>query len=619
MDHRVMRTTLAAASLVLAAGGSALAQATYAPAAVPRIDVPQAGPAELDRSRLGAPVYAAPGYAPVYAAAARSSGYPPAPPSLLVPVQYTPQAGYAPPASAAPPYAPADAAAISAALGSLLAVPPSPAAASPGVAAQEQALAAFYAERGYAPVWVDAHGLDARAVAAITRIKAAAADGLNPDSFLTPDPDRSVGSTADDLARAELAVSRAALLYARQAQAGRILPRALSPLATAEPPIPDPLAAMRTVAGAGDVAAALDNFNPPHAGFQALRSKLAELTANRRAAETVPEVPAGAILRPGRIDPRVPLLRDRLKLSAAYTEEYTPDLVAAVQAFQKSRGLRPNGVIGDQTVQALNDVRRGDPTADVIANMERWRWLPRDLGESNVFVNIPSYELRIFRNGMETYKSRVVVGKPTNQTPIFSNAIQFVIVNPFWNVPNSIAVKEMLPNLRNDPGYLERQGIEVVRVDGRKAQVVSPWSIDWSSVSMNRLQFRQLPGERNALGRIKFMFPNEHAVYLHDTPSRSLFARDMRALSHGCVRVDNPLQFGEALLGTEGMTAKKLGAMVGGSEKRVGIRTPIPVHLAYFTVFVDSTGALHNLPDVYGYDRLVRRALGLEGIATAAQ
>jgi murein L,D-transpeptidase YcbB/YkuD len=209
------------------------------------------------------------------------------------------------------------------------------------------------------------------------------------------------------------------------------------------------------------------------------------------------------------------------------------------------------------------------------------------------------------------------VGSVTNQTPIFSNTIQFLIVNPYWHVPYSIASKEMLPKLQQDPTYLARQGIEVVYVRGGRRQVLDSTAIDWSNISLKGLHFRQPPGERNALGHIKFMFPNEHSVYLHDTPTRNLFGRTNRALSHGCVRVEDPFALAEILLGVQnGWTKDKVKRLVGGAERRINLPEAVPVHLTYFTSFVDGAGNLKKLNDIYGHDRRMRSALGLELMAS---
>ena len=226
--------------------------------------------------------------------------------------------------------------------------------------------------------------------------------------------------------------------------------------------------------------------------------------------------------------------------------------------------------------------------------MERWRWLPRDLGEKHVFVNIPEYRVRVMDRGAVAHEARVIVGKPDSPTPVFSDRMQFLVVNPSWFVPPSIMKKEFLPRLAEDPTYAERRGYQVIR-RGKTIYVKQP------------------PGERNALGNIKFMFPNRHAVYLHDTPSRGLFGADRRAFSHGCVRVDQPFRLAEHVLGKDnGWSEQRVRGLVGRGEQSVKLSQPLPVHLAYFTQSVDDMGTLQAHDDIYGHNRRVKAALGLE-------
>jgi murein L,D-transpeptidase YcbB/YkuD len=479
-------------------------------------------------------------------------------------------------------------------------------------ASRLEALTAFYAARQYRPLWSENGQWSVQAKAAAARIARAAEDGLDPRAYRLPAaPD---AASTDALASADIELSAAVVAYASQAQGGRIDPHSISPLITAKPTKPEAAAVLAKVAAATDTAGVLDSYNPPHDGFRKLRSKLAELRKARGARDTLPEVPAGRLIRPGMADPRVPVLRARLDVPARSDTVYNEELVEAVRAFQRSKGLSDEAVVGNLTLAALNDEISNDPMADTLVNMERWRWLPRDLGRMHVFVNIPEYHAWVMKDGAAIHDTRVVVGLPTNQTPVFSDAIQFMIVNPSWNVPYSIASKEMLPKLQQDPTYLARQGIEVVQVRGNRRQVIDSTAVDWTNTSLKGLHFRQPPGERNALGNIKFMFPNEHAVYLHDTPSRTLFGRATRSLSHGCVRVEDPFALAEVLLGVEnGWSKEKVKRLIGGSERRINLKTPVPVHLAYFTAFVDDTNTLKTHKDIYGHDARMRAALNLPG------
>jgi L,D-transpeptidase YcbB len=295
-------------------------------------------------------------------------------------------------------------------------------------------------------------------------------------------------------------------------------------------------------------------------------------------------------------DPRVTLIRARFGLDAAPGPEdlvYDTRVAAAVADFQKANGLPASGILSRRTLAALagGDVSRLEN--EILANMERWRWMPRDIGATHIEVNIPEFMVSVVRDGEVVERNKVVVGKATTPTPVFSNTMQYLIVNPYWNVPQSIIRKEMLPKHGGDPSYLGRLGYQV---SSRHGQLV----------------VRQPPGERNALGRIKFMFPNDYSVYLHDTPSRALFGATQRAFSHGCVRVDQPFAFAEAVLGRDnGWSVERVKHLIGGSERYVNLPKPLPIHIEYFTAFVDQSGELQLRDDIYGYSARVRIALGL--------
>jgi murein L,D-transpeptidase YcbB/YkuD len=231
--------------------------------------------------------------------------------------------------------------------------------------------------------------------------------------------------------------------------------------------------------------------------------------------------------------------------------------------------------------------------AELISNMERWRWLPADLGARHIMVNVPEYRLRFFDDEKVIHQTRVIVGKEKSQTPIFSEEMKYLVVNPSWTIPPSIMKKEILPALASDPYYAERKGYKIIRRG-------------------NKISVQQPPGERNALGFVKFMFPNQHAVYLHDTPNRNLFSAAKRAFSHGCVRVEQPFQLAEEILGQDGKwSEEKLRGLIGKGERYVHLRNPLPVHLTYFTVAIDEHGDMKTFDDLYGLDHKVQAALGL--------
>ncbi|WP_148209784.1 L,D-transpeptidase family protein [Azorhizobium caulinodans] len=476
---------------------------------------------------------------------------------------------------------------------------------------EQEAIQSFYAARQDEPVFVTDKGLNAVGKGVEARFAAAAEDGLDPAAY--PVPKLAAQPDLPALARAEVRLAASALLYARHAQAGRFDPSRISPQLTPLRTFPDPVTVLSGLVDAKDASAVLAAYNPTHAGYKALKAKLA--LADSHAGPAPVRVPGGPTLRPGDMDARVPALRARLGLKSATASDrlYDADLARAVAAFQGASGLNADGVVGPSTLEVLNRVENpAERRADIIANMERWRWLPRDLGSVHVMVNIPEFVVRVVDDGKTIHQTRVVVGKPENQTPLLTHDMEYVVLNPYWNIPPSIARKEMLPNLQRDPYFLARQGMEVVK-NGR---VVDPGTVNWAQ-GTGGYSFRQPPGERNALGRIKFMFPNDHSVYLHDTPSKALFANDRRAYSHGCIRVQDPLKFAEVIFNIgmpgQGWTDEKIGKMLGGAERYLTLKQRIPVHLVYFTTFVDDSGRLVSREDVYGTNAKVKEALGLDG------
>jgi murein L,D-transpeptidase YcbB/YkuD len=475
------------------------------------------------------------------------------------------------------------------------------------------AIVAFYSGRNDQPLWVDAKGLTQTAKQAIDRLSRASEDGLNASDY--PVPAITGDLTAESLAKAEIALTQSAMKYARQAQAGRFDPSRLGELVTEKPSIPDPDSVLKSLAAASNISDALEAYNPPHEGYKRLKAKLAEIEAGKPVAVQA-RVPAGPTIRPGEKDTRVALLRNRLGVTGTATADdaaiYDEPLVEAVKMFQKTRGLKPSGLIGQQTVDAVNDDAPGIDTraADIIANMERWRWLSRDLGQLHVMVNVPDFSLTVVRDGVVTHKTKAIVGRVANPTPIFSETMTHIIVNPYWNVPYSIVKKEYLAKAQETNGEALTRGNFEVEVGNK---TVDPATVDWTTVNASEVHLRQRPGEGNALGNIKFMFPNQHSVYIHDTSSRGLFVQSYRSLSHGCVRVQDPFSFADALLAEEptALTGTKLKSMLGGGEKYLWLKKTIPVHIAYFTEFVDDAGMLQTRPDLYGHNARTKQLLGL--------
>jgi murein L,D-transpeptidase YcbB/YkuD len=369
----------------------------------------------------------------------------------------------------------------------------------------------------------------------------------------------------------------------------------------------------------GSIAEDLRALAPQHGEYRRLQKALAHYVeiaeaGGWRALPGAVAAGAGASglakLKPGDRGSHVAALRQRLAASGDLEDGEQSDLfddrvAAAVARFQRRHGLEPDGVVGARVVAELNvPVERR--LAQIELNLERWRWLPHDLGDRYIFVNIPEYRLEVHERDRVALAMNVIVGAKDTPTPIFSDTLTHIVFSPYWNVPDSIASGETLPAVQSDPSFLERNRIEVVGTSGR---VVDPSTIDWTSVGGDDTnafpyRFRQRPGASNSLGLVKFVFPNEHDVYLHDTPADALFKRASRPLSHGCVRVEQPVALAEYLLRgqSEWSDQRIQAAMHGGQEQHVKLARPIPVHLMYWTTRADEDGTVQFRQDVYGRD-----------------
>lgn len=486
---------------------------------------------------------------------------------------------------------------------------------------QTQKLYFFYGARHFEPLWLTkaddgSIAFSPNAEKIIQVFKDSELEGFRPSDYLTADLDvAAAGSDPAKLAALETAFSSAAIRYAQDAFGGRISPLDVNKTWTITPKRINEAEMLVKLADSSEPDKLLLALSPTQPEFLGLKAALAKFYdgAVMDAAITIPE---GKLLKPGMQDERVTLLRQRLDVpepdipetaGAAVTVDinYDQPLVEAVQAFQESLGLNGDGVIGPATIAALNG---GSATTkeDIVANMERWRWEPNDYGDFQVTVNIPEFRLWIMNKDEVHYTTRVVVGTPKNQTALFNDEIEHIVVNPYWNVPSSIATNEIKPHLIANPGYLASQNMEML--SGGK--VINASAIDWTQTNINKFHIRQRPGAGNALGRVKFLFPNQHDIYLHDTPSKSLFSRSFRAYSHGCVRVENPMDFADALLKLEpSLSAETLTASFGDTERWFNLTTKIPVHISYFTLRVDADGTIRSYGDVYGMNQRLKELL----------
>ncbi len=466
---------------------------------------------------------------------------------------------------------------------------------------ERASIEAFYSERNFAPLWITNGAVNPRGNAATDYLAHVDEHGLEPSDY--PTPEFKAGAETDALAEAELKLTHSVITFARHAQTGRVHYSRIAADILYELDRPEPADVLKKIATSASTADALDSFHPQHAGYKALRAKLAEA---RKTPDGAPQrIPGGPALKYSKDkkgnevlmeDPRVPALRAKLGAEGdAASKVYDKALADAVTKFQKSNKLPPNGQLNAVTLDAINGPRRDRDTDVIIANLERWRWMPRDLGKTYVMVNIPDYTLKIVHNGALYWQTKIVVGKPSQATPITSAEMKFITVNPTWNVPPSIIQNEYLPAYAQDPTVLERMGLKIQQNPDGTVRIWQP------------------PGDRNALGRIRFNFPNKFLVYQHDTPDKHLFAHDKRAYSHGCMRVNDPLMYGEKILSIalpqENYTAERLRKMFGGSEININFPFNIPVHLTYQSAYVDDAGKLVIREDVYGRDARVIAAL----------
>jgi murein L,D-transpeptidase YcbB/YkuD len=465
-------------------------------------------------------------------------------------------------------------------------------------------------------------------------VDAAATDGAAPaDTAVAPDasapanapvatdaaaPAKSaaIPSHDKDLMQFELAMSAKVLLFAQDMVRGRVDANRLSGYHDIKRRDMNLSVVLPLAEQGADAAAYLEGLAPQSAHFMALKAELARLQAEAADAGEAIALPQSLLLKPGNSSEDLPKIvaviekrgSDALKTqhaatlaSYAKTPDYTPELVEVVKSFQSELGLKADGVIGAATLRKMAGHTPKDKIEKVVVAMEQARWLPDDLGARHVFINQPAYRVYYHEHGAEQFSMRVVVGSKAHQTFFFQDKIETVEFNPYWGVPQSIIVNEMVPHLRRDPSYLDRQGYEVA-VNGK---TVPSSSVNWYGSTQN-ISVRQPPSSDNALGDLKILFPNAHAIYMHDTPSKSFFQRDMRALSHGCVRLAEPRKMAAAVLGT---TIEDVnGRIAAGKNVPAKVMADIPVYVAYFTAWPNKDGVVEYFDDVYGRDTAVEKA-----------
>jgi L,D-transpeptidase YcbB len=494
-------------------------------------------------------------------------------------------------------------------------------------------LTAFYKQTKGQPVWTSKDGFTANAQKAIAEIRAADDWGLDASAFQLP-ANPEAGAALETLADAEIKLSLAVLKYARHARGGRLDPPSIADVMDRRPHLYDPKSVLQGIAAAESADAYLRGLHPRHEQFKRLRQALIALgksgTSGTASSPSI-RIPAGPNFKPGDNDPQIALVRKRLQagLDAPRDTLYDAALVEAVNRYRKEHDLGVTGIIDKKLRASLNESVSASPDEKrmrILVNMERWRWMPDNLGEFHVWNSLPEQITRVFDHGKKVLEERIVVGKPTSQTPSFTANMQFVIFHPEWGVPDGIKVNEIAPKLRRAGGggdsfwlfggggeggssrVLQRMGGLRVTLNGRE---VDPDSVDWASVDIRRFQFIQGAGARNVLGVVKFRFPNKHDVYMHDTSDRNLFSSSPRAFSHGCMRTQNPVHLAEVLLAHDkGFTPAQVRQLVESeATNEIKLTSEIPVHVVYFTAEADEHGQLRTFTDLYGLDAKVASAL----------
>lgn len=487
-----------------------------------------------------------------------------------------------------------------------------------------QALPSFYERRIYEPAWVGNAAAIASAHQLLAVIGGIGREGLRPKDyhqarlgFLLEEAERE-SATPGALAELDLLSTDAFLMLGAHLVSGRVDPIDFDHEWFAVRREVDLLQVLDGALERGDIRASLDSLLPQHRGYLLLR-EAGERLENLVADGGWPTITPGPTLKLDDVGPRVVELRARLGVtevaetdSAVEPDRFDAALETLVRSFQSRHGLDADGVVGQKTLAALN-VSAAARLEQIHLNLERWRWLPQNLGERYVLVNLPAFDLQVVEGETTLLEMRVAVGRRYRRTPVFSDVIRYLVFNPYWEIPTSIAVNDKVPEIRKDPGYFDRQGVRVFSGWGAEQQAIDPASVDWDAVGRGSFPYRlrQDPGPLNALGRVKFMFPNRFNIYLHDTPGREVFSRAERDVSSGCIRVARPLELAELLLrdNNDWQSGASREILADYRERTIRLQTPWPVHLLHWSAWVDDRGEVQFRADLYDRDDKLARAL----------
>lgn len=494
-----------------------------------------------------------------------------------------------------------------------------------------QIIPMIYQQRNYSPLWFDADGLRPTAQALMYDIRRAYHDGLTPTDYHLKAIERllealdegwlpSNDNQAELWADVDLILTDAFLLLGSHLSAGRINPEEIHADWLIGERSFNMLPTLNAAESGSQIRDALDQLRPNHRGYANLKSALHNM---RRLASQGGWPQLNSIqptIKPAETDEGVPTVRRLLGITGDFQESadgtqpnrYDAMLVQAVKKFQSRHGLDPDGVIGKDTRSAMN-ITIDQRIRQIELNLERWRWLPRELGRRHILVNTAAFDLHVMDNGRKALEMKVVVGRPARQSPVLSSTMTYMVLNPYWNVPHKLAVEDILPKLADGVDYLINRGFKVLTGWSADAEELAPETIEWGLYNEHYfpLRLRQEPGKNNALGQIKFMFPNKFAVYLHDTPQKSLFTKFQRGYSSGCIRVENAQALANYLLSdSQVWTPVMLSENLKKGQRRVvHIPAPIAIHLLYMTAWVDDNGLLQFREDIYQRDSRLDNAL----------